>query len=76
MLGPAVQAPHGPRGGIDVEPELGGNHHLIAEGGQGFTHQFLVRVRAVDLGRIEEGDATIHGRPNQRDHFLLVLGWA
>ena len=38
--------------------------------------ELLVRERAVDLGGVEERDAAIDGRANQRDHLLLVLGRA
>ena len=57
---------------IDVEAELGGDHHLVAEGRERLAHQLLVRERAVDLGGVEEGDAALDGRPDQRDHLLLV----
>ena len=62
--------------GSELEPELGGDHHLLAEGGEGFAHEFFVRVRAVDLGGVEEGDAAFDGRPEQGNHLLLVLGRA
>jgi hypothetical protein len=61
---------------IEVEPELGGDHHLIAEGSEGFTYQLLVDERAIDLGGVEERDATFHGCPEKRGHLLLVLGRA
>ena len=79
VLRPAVQArpaPAGGRLGLEVEPELGGDHDLVAERGQGLAHELLVRERAVDLGGVEEGDAAFDGRPEQRDHLLLVLGRA
>ena len=59
---------------LEFEPELGGDHHLLAERSEGFAHEFFVRVRAVDLGGVEERDAAFDGRPEQRDHLLLVLG--
>ena len=61
-----------PAVGIEFEPELGGDHHLLAEGSEGFAHEFFVRERAVDFGGIEECDAAFDGRPDQRDHLLLV----
>ena len=77
VLRPAVQAdPARPAVGIELEPELGGDHHLLAERGEGFAHELLVRERAVDLGGVEERDAAFDGRPNQRDHLLLVRGRA
>ena len=60
----------------NLEPELGGDHHLLAEGSERFAHEFFVRERAVDLGGVEERDAAFDGRPDQRDHLLLVLGRA
>ena len=61
---------------IEVEPELGGDHHLLAEGGEGFPREFFVDERTVDLGGVEERDAAFHGGPEKRCHFLLVLGRA
>jgi hypothetical protein len=60
--------------GIDLDPELGGDHHLPAHGSQGLSHELLVRERTVGLGGVEEGHATFDGRPEQRDHLLLVRG--
>ena len=73
MLGPAV---HPGLLALRAEPEteLGRDHHPIAHGRQRFTHELFVGVRPVRLSRIEERDATIHGRPNERDHLLLVGG--
>ncbi len=75
VLRPAVQARRPSSAGsmsVEVEPEFGGDHHLLAEGGEGFAHQFFVRERTIDFGGVEEGDAAFNGRPNQRDHLLLV----
>jgi hypothetical protein len=46
--------------------------NLALERGQRFADQFLVGERAIDLGGVEEGHATVHRRPDQRDHFLPV----
>jgi hypothetical protein len=43
--------------GVEAEPELGGDDHLVAVGGEGLTDELLVHERAVDLGGVEEGDA-------------------
>ena len=59
--------------GVEVEPELRGDHHLPAKRRQRLAHQFFVDERAVDLGRIEERDAAFHRGPDHRDHLLLVL---
>jgi hypothetical protein len=72
----ASEAPLLARIRIDVEAELGGDHDVVAEGLQGFAHEFLVGEWAVDLGGVEEGDATLDGRADQRDPLVLVCGWA
>src|SRR5262249_33242420 len=46
------------------------------DGGEGLTHQFLVRERAVDLGGVEEGDPEIDGRPDDLDPLLRLEGRA
>ena len=61
---------------IEVEPELGGDHHLLAEGSEGLAHKLLVDERAVDLGGVEEGDAPLDGGVKQSGHLLLVFGRA
>ena len=48
VLRPAVQArralhPAGIEIRTEVEPELGGDHHLLAEGSEGFAHEFFVQ---------------------------------
>ena len=71
-------APFVPRDRIraEVEAELGGDDHLLAERSESFAHEFLVDERAVDLGGIEKGDAAFDGGPEQGDHLLLVFGRA
>ncbi len=54
---------------IDVEAELGGDHDLVAERRQRLADEFLVGERAVDLGGVEEGDAALDGRADQRDRL-------
>ena len=75
VLGPAVEA-RLLAVRVDVEPELGGDHHLLADRRERLAHQLLVRERAVDFGGVEEGDAEVDGRPDQRDPLLLVHGRA
>ena len=48
--------------GVAVEPKLGGDGHLAAEGGEGFADEFLVGEGAIDFGCIEKGDALFDGR--------------
>jgi hypothetical protein len=57
---------------IDVEAELGGDHHLVPEGSQGFTHHLLVRERAIDFRGVEEGHAALDRRPDECDRLALV----
>jgi len=58
---------------IEVEPELGGDYHLIAERSEGFPHELFVDVRFVNLGGVEERDAAFHGCAEKRCHLLLVF---
>ena len=61
---------------VNIETELGCDHHLVAQGSKRFADQLFVGERAVDLGSIEESYATLHGRPNNGDHVLSVAGRA
>src|SRR5215470_687180 len=62
VLWPTIQ-PHPTRlsVGLKFESELGGDHHLLTEGGEGFAHEFFVRERAVNFSCIEECDAAFDG---------------
>ena len=46
---------------VDVEAELGGDLHLVADGLEDLADELLVLVGAVDLGGVEEGDAGVEG---------------
>ena len=72
MFGPAIQ-PLPPRAsiGIEVEPELGRDHHLIAHRSQRLADQFLVCVGSVNLRRVEKRNAAIDRPANQSDHLSL-----
>ena len=61
---------------IDVEAELGGDHHPPSEWRERLANQFLVDERTVDLGGVKKRDAPVNGRPDQADHLLLVRSWA
>ena len=65
---------HPPWIDVGIETELGGDHHPVSQRGKRFTDQFLICERAVDLRRIEEGDAAFHGCPEKRNHLLPVFG--
>src|SRR4030088_399736 len=61
---------------IDVPAEFCGDHHLVADRSERLADKLLVSERAIDLGRIEEGDAALDRCPYQGDHVLLVRGRA
>jgi hypothetical protein len=69
VLRPAVKARLCVSG---FEAELGGDHDLITEWGEGFADELLVGERTVSFRGIEEGDATLDGRLNKSDPLLLV----
>ena len=74
MLRPAVQGALLP--GVTIESEFGGDDHFVAEWGEGFADEFLVREGAIDLGSVEKSDALFNGRTDDGDHFLFVPGRA
>jgi hypothetical protein len=57
---------------VDVPAELRGDHDLAADGREGLAHELLVPEGAVHLGGVEERDAPLHGRPDERDHLPRV----
>src|SRR3954471_7377185 len=59
---------------FDVEAELRGNHHLVADRLERFAHEVFVRVRPIHFGRIEERHARIDGRPDDRDAIVAARG--
>ena len=65
VLRPAVQADVRERP-AECVAELGRDHDLVAERRQRLADQFLVRERAVGLGGVEEGDAALDRRADQR----------
>jgi hypothetical protein len=56
---------------IEVEPEFGGDHHLLTERREGFADEFFVRERAIHFGGVKECDAALDGRSDQRDTLLF-----
>ena len=75
LLGPAIQAAG--TGAVQVEAELGGDHHLVADGLERLADHFFILVGAIDLGGIEEGDAAVergadHLHPLRRFEGLSV----
>jgi len=59
-------------GGTKVVPKLGGDDDVFLERLQRLAHDLFVGEGAVDLGGVEEGDAAIDRRPDQRDHLGAV----
>ena len=66
VLRPAVQAELRRTPVAECVAELGRDHDLVAERRQRLAHDFLVLVRTIGLGGVEEGDAALDGRPDQR----------
>ena len=67
VFGPAVEAGLLFKILIDLEAELGGNHNAVPHWLQRFADHLLIREGTVDLGGVEEGDAALHGRADERD---------
>src|SRR5689334_8869694 len=76
MFGSAINSRPSRSVGLELEPELGRDHDLIANRSQTFTDQFFICKWAIHFGGIEEGDSAFHRCAQQSDHLLLVLGWA
>src|SRR6266567_1596030 len=72
VIGTAVEAPLLAVFRVDIEAELGCDHHLIANGSQSLAYEFLIRERAIDFGGVEEGNPTFECRPDERNSLLLV----
>ena len=73
VLGTTVQASASlPRPEVDVEAELRRDHDLVAERGQRFADELLVRERPVGFGGVEEGHATLERGADHVDPVLLV----
>ncbi len=56
----------------DVEAELGRDCDAVPKRRERLSHKFLVCERAVSFGGVEEGDAALDRRVQERDHFLPV----
>jgi hypothetical protein len=66
-LGAAVETSRAARRALEVEAELGGDHDFVAHRLERLAHKLFVRVRTVDLGRVEEGDPELHCTPDHLD---------
>ena len=63
-------------GRVEFEPELRGDHHLLAERSERLAYQLFVHERSVRLRGVEERRAEFDRGPEERDHLLSVRGWA
>lgn len=57
----------------DPEPELGSDHHRVAHRSECRADDLLIAIKAIDLCRIEKGDAPVDCGAEQGDS--LILGW-
>jgi len=55
-------------------PELGREHYLVPPAGDRLTHELLVGVRSVHVGRVEEVDAQVERPVDGGDGLDLVRG--
>jgi len=67
--GAAVQAV---ASGMGHQAELRCQHHLVASTLQGAGEQFLVDIRAIDLGGVDQRYAQVDGAVNCADGFRIV----
>ena len=65
VRGPAVEA--GLLSVLEPEPELGRDHHLVANRSERFADELFVRERPVHLGGVEERDAAVDRRADDGD---------
>src|ERR1051326_147860 len=71
--GPAVRStPPGSRLKIDVEAELGGDRHLVADRVERLAYQFFIYEWTIGFGRIEVRHAKPVCGPDQLDHLALI----
>jgi hypothetical protein len=73
VLRPAVHAElFALAGRVEFEPELRGDHQPVAERGERLAHELFVHERAVRLRGVEERDAELDRRAEERDHLPSV----
>ena len=68
----AAVDPSAPWGRGALDAELGGDHDAVAPALDGAADEFLVGVRAVHVGRVEEGDAELERAVDGGDRLGLV----
>jgi hypothetical protein len=57
---------------IDPESELRRDRHAPTKRSQCLADEFLVGKRPIDFRGVEEGDAALDRRPDDRGHLLLI----
>jgi hypothetical protein len=57
-------------------PALGGDHDLVTKRFERLANQFLVGVGTIDLSRVEESYAQLHGATEELNHFAAVSSLA
>src|SRR5205807_499576 len=56
--------------GVNLETELGRDHHLVTHGSESLAHQLFIHERTVNFSGVEESDAAFDRCPNERNHLL------
>src|SRR5467141_5375113 len=56
--------------GVNLEPELGRDHHLVTHGSETLAHELFIHERTVNFSGVEESDAAFDRCPNERNHLL------
>src|SRR5947209_2827140 len=64
--------PSGTSIGVELETKLCSDHHPSPKGKECFPHQLFVGKWSIDLGCVEEGDATVHRCMKKSNHLCLV----
>ena len=59
---------------VELEAKLGRNHHLIANRAERLADELFVRERPVGFGGIEERDATVNSRADDRNAVVPTGG--
>ncbi len=59
---------------LELEAELRRDHDLIAHRRERFADELFVRERTVHFGRVEERDAAVDGRADDRDAVFPAGG--
>ena len=59
---------------LELETKLGRNHHLIANRAEGLADEYFIRERSVGFGGIEERDATVNRRADDRNALVTAGG--